>query len=245
MDSGRNRIKSINFSLIFSLESSSFVLLSNTFVIVMYSSELLAITLITPSICVANCLINKCASYFVIESEKCWGYHYDNKSDAGKKITYRCNLVKARGQQCDAAVHLLFDAKNTSIHLYRADSIHTHDDEISRNNVVSTISGALEAEIRNMFELGMKTKAILYNLTKKGLTAPTKSKLTFFLTKLRNEKFGASKLHFGSLEQWLKECNEVPESVNQPFFVAYDVKINEASPDDSTFHFLVSTKTLL
>lgn len=69
---------------------------------------------------------NKKNAMDAIESEKCWGYHYDNKSDAGKKITYRCKLVKARGQQCAAAVHLLFDATNPSVHLYRADSPHTH-----------------------------------------------------------------------------------------------------------------------
>lgn len=185
------------------------------------------------------------AAMDAIESEKCWGYHYDNKSDAGRKVTYRCNLVKARGQQCSAAIYLLYDATNTSVHLYRADSAHTHDDEICQNNVVTKISGILEAEIRSMFELGMKTKPILFNLTMKGLTAPPKAQLTTFLTKLRNEKFGAAKLHFGSLEQWLKECNEVPENENQPFVVSYNVKVDDSKPDNSTFRFFVSTKTLI
>lgn len=61
-----------------------------------------------------------------IQSENCWGYHYDNKSVAGTKVTYRCNLVKARGQQYSAAIYLLYDAKNSRVHLYRADSPHTH-----------------------------------------------------------------------------------------------------------------------
>lgn len=61
---------------------------------------------------------------------------------------------RVKSQQCAAAVYLLFDAKNTSVHLYRADSPHTHDDEICKNNVVTKISGVLETEIRAMFELG-------------------------------------------------------------------------------------------
>lgn len=154
-------------------------------------------------------------------------------------------MVKARGQQCAAAVYLLYDAKNTSVHLYRADSSHTHDDDICQNNVASKISGAVEAEIRALHELGMKPKAILYNLVKKGLEAPPKSQLTSFLTKLRKEKFGDSKLNFGSLEQWLKECNVVPESEHQPFVVSYEIDINDSRPDDSTFRFLVSTKMLI
>lgn len=65
------------------------------------------------------------------------------------------------------------------------------------------------------------------------------------MTKLRNEKYGEARLHFGSLEQWLKECNEVPQNWDQPFVVAYECNIDDTSPDDSTFRFFVSTKHLI
>lgn len=65
------------------------------------------------------------------------------------------------------------------------------------------------------------------------------------MTKLRNEKFGAARLHFGSLKKWLKECNVVPEDNNNPFVVAYEMDVNDESPDLSEFRFFVSTKTLI
>lgn len=47
------------------------------------------------------------------------------------------------------------------------------------------------------------------------------------------------------MEQWLKECNEVPEDENKAFVVSYNVEVNDLKPDESTFRFFVSTKTLI
>lgn len=53
-----------------------------------------------------------------INNEKCWSYSYVNNSDAGKRINYRCNLVKFRGKQCAAAMYLLFDSRSTQVFLF-------------------------------------------------------------------------------------------------------------------------------
>lgn len=180
-----------------------------------------------------------------IEQENCWGYHYENKSAAGIKITYRCNFVKYRGQQCAAAIYLLYDATNLDVHLYRSDSAHNHDDENVKSNAVNKISGELETEIRSMYSIGMKPKAILYNLVRKHFTPPKKEKLVSFLVSLRKEKFGSEKLHFGTLEQWLKDSSNIPDDENDPFVVVYNVNMNEEKVENSKFHFFVSTKTLL
>lgn len=180
-----------------------------------------------------------------IETEETWSYYYKNKSDAGVRITYRCNLMKFEGQQCAAGLYLLYDSRNTDVHVYRADSPHDHDDDEKKANSVNRISGELEAEIRHLFELNTKPKSILYRLVKKGFVPPTKAKLTTFLTKLRKEKFGSEKLHFGTLQKWLKESSVIPKKDDEPFIVAYDVYVDEENIENSTFRFFVSTKLLL
>lgn len=181
-----------------------------------------------------------------IRAEKIWSYHYKNKSDAGVRVSYRCNLMKCVGQQCAAGLYLLYDSRKASVvHLYRADTQHDHDDDEKRLNAVSKIAGELEKEIRDLFEMNTKPKSILYRLVQKGFVPPTKAKLTTFLTKLRKEKFGSEKLHFGSLQKWLTESSAVPTSDDEPFIVAHEVNVDEENIENSTFRFFVSTKLLL
>lgn len=174
-----------------------------------------------------------------------FSYYYQNSSSAGLRITYRCNQMKFRGAQCTAGKYLLFDSTNKSIHLYRADAEHTHNDAGFKENAVNKISGVLESEIRTMFGFNMKPKLILYNLVIKGLQPPTKSQLSTFLTKLRKEKFGACKLDYGSLEEWLVKNETVPLEDDHPFIVGHEMIINDDNYDASMFRFLVSTKRLL
>lgn len=99
-----------------------------------------------------------------LNAENCWSYFYKNKSEAGVRINYRCELMKFRGQQCAAGIYLLYDSTNTRVHLYRVTVQHTHNDADNRDNLVSNISGEIEREIREMFEQRLKPKTILYFL---------------------------------------------------------------------------------
>lgn len=188
---------------------------------------------------------SKAEAIAAIEAEGCWSYIYENKSANGKKVNYRCNLMKFRGKQCAAGVYLLYDSENGSVHFYRADAAHTHENDENKENAVSKISGAVEAEIRKMFEQKQKPKSILYELVRQKLTPPSKPMLTTFLAKLRREKFGSQKLQYGSLETWLKENIDIPLSDDQPFVISYDVNVNDEKPEASTFRFFVSTKRIL
>lgn len=180
-----------------------------------------------------------------LSTEKCWSYYYQNKSSAGLRINYRCNMMKFRGKQCDAAVYLLYNSENVSVQFHRSDSPHTHDDDGFKENAIDTIHGEMETEIRSLFQYNMKPKLILYNLSQKGFQPPSKLKLSAFLTKLRREKFGYDKLNFGTLEKWLNENNNRPLQENQPFVVEYELNIDENNNNNSTFRFFVSTKCLL
>lgn len=181
--------------------------------------------------------------YMDVAAEKCWSYYYDNTSSLGHRINYRCNFVKFGGKQCAAAMYMLYDSTSTDIHLYRADAVHTHEN--LQENAAGRLSDEVEAEIRILFERGRKPKGILYDLVVKGLTPPSKSKLTTFLAKLRKEKFGSQKLHYGSLQKWLNENSELPISDDQPFVVDHIVNVNDDDIEKSFFRFFVSTKRLL
>lgn len=180
-----------------------------------------------------------------IQSEQCWSYYYANKSTTGLRITYRCNKMKFRGKQCEASVYLLYDSTNSSVHFYRSESIHTHEQDDYLDNAVGKISGEIEIEIRRMFENKMKPKAILFNLVKNGLVPPSKAKLTSFLAKLRKDKFGKDRLDFGLLGKWLKEKNTIPNDEHEPFVVDFNIHIDDQNEMNSFFRFFVSTKFLL
>lgn len=54
-------------------------------------------------------------------------FHYTNKTSEGTKDYYRCNQVKLRGEQCDAALHLLYDATSEDVIMFKTDNDHTHN----------------------------------------------------------------------------------------------------------------------
>lgn len=53
-----------------------------------------------------------------LKEERIWSYHYVNDSKAGRRYTYRCNLAKFRGKQCEAAIVLFYSAMDTSVHFF-------------------------------------------------------------------------------------------------------------------------------
>lgn len=78
-----------------------------------------------------------------------------------------------------------------------------------------------------------------------GFQAPTKSRLTSFLAKLRREKYGDEKLNYGSLHQWLDECSSVPTNESDPFIADFEVNIDDVDEKNSSFRFFVTSKILL
>lgn len=187
----------------------------------------------------------KAEAIAAVNAEKIWSYHYNNESASGVRVNYRCNQMKFRGTQCASGLYLLYDSRSTKVYLYRADTAHTHDAEENRGNAVVRISGALEKDIRTLFEQRVKPKAMLYQLVNMKHVPPKKSKLTAFLAKLRKEKFGSEKLHYGTLQKWLIECSVVPTEDSVPFIVTHEVHLDDENVENCLFRFFVSTKLLL
>lgn len=187
---------------------------------------------------------NKEEAKEALSVEKCWSYHYENKSDAGLRVNYRCNMVKFRGDQCEAGRCLLYDSRNSTVHLYRSDSDHTHTDNL---NAVNKMSSNVEEAIREMYVTDpmVKPSTIRFNLDRKNLIIPSASQLANFMRGLRAENFGADKISFPVLEKWLRDCSVIPIEKNDPFVVDHEILINEQRPNESVFRFFVSSKQLL
>lgn len=189
---------------------------------------------------------NKKEAMDAIKLEKCWSKYYTNNSSAGVRENFRCNAMKFRGKQCAAGRYLLFDSKSSAVHLYRSEEDHSHDDDECLKNSVNKIPAETEAEIRRLFDMHTKPKAILYNLVlNEKFVAPTKARLVTLLTKIRKEKFGAEKLNFGTLHKWLEECSNIPLDETDPFIVNFDIKIDDSNDENNEFRFFASSKRLL
>lgn len=183
---------------------------------------------------------NKSDALAAINEEKCWSYYYDNHSAAGKRVAYRCNMVKLRGIQCAASAYLLYDSKSDKVFFFRSDSKHTHD---SVATAVSKFTAAEENVIRELMESGLRPKSIKYNLVKKGIRIPAGAIFNSILMRIRHEKFGRHKLNPSILEKWLQENQLMPDDETDPFVLKYE--IDSRSEDDEKFRFFVTSKLLL
>lgn len=188
---------------------------------------------------------NKKEAIEAIDAEECWAYYYMNRSLAGERVNYRCDAMKYRGKQCDAGIYLLYDSKNSSVHLYRCELPHSHENEECKKNARNIIPAETENAIRELFNQNVKPKAILYNLVLKGFQPPSKSRLTTLLTKLRKGKYGDEKLNFATLQKWCLESSAVPDSDCEPFVVNHEMLIDDTNEDKNELRFLVSSKRLI
>jgi hypothetical protein len=193
---------------------------------------------------------SKQESDLAIQQENLWSFHYSNATFEGQKNHYRCNKVKSRGRQCDAGLYLFHDATNNEIVLFRCDAEHTHDDLDSLN---SKMSLELQKEIKNLHEFKLKPKAILEALHEKQFQVPSIVQLKYFLTKIKKENYGPTTISLGELEQWCLESSQIPQDLDTPFVVSYEVIYDDEFGDDEDvdgqdgprLRFFISTQRLL
>mgnify|MGYP003530474052 FL=1 len=64
-----------------------------------------------------------------IKQEKCWSALRKYETVAGKKVEYRCNLVKRRSKrQCNASIYLLYHADDLTVSRFACELDHNHDE---------------------------------------------------------------------------------------------------------------------
>lgn len=175
-----------------------------------------------------------------VNSECIWSRNYTRATEDGQKRFYRCNKVKRRGPQCDAELYLLFVIDDDKVNVYQTASEHNHSAIGTRDTY--GIHENTKEEIKKLFNLRLKPKAILSELAKiEGIHLPSKRQLYNYLSDLRAQKFGKSGICLGELEQWIFKRTAIPEDDNEVFVISYHV----IEGDQPSFRFNLSTKTLL
>jgi hypothetical protein len=177
-----------------------------------------------------------------IKDKKIWGFHYKNKTEEGIKKYFRCNQVKLRGQQCSAKIYLQYDSTSHEVHLFKTKSEHNHD-SIETKGVLG-IDPSLKLEIQKLFDLKLKPKAILIELSKNSdiRKLPSKRQLDNYLHQLRESKYGPSQISVGELEAWLLKNSVIPEDLHIPFVEQYELETEE---EESIFRFFITSRYLM
>jgi hypothetical protein len=180
-----------------------------------------------------------------ITQEEQWSRHYTNRGHDGTKVYYRCNKVKFRGEQCNAAIHLCYPHDSDQVILFRAKNEHSHNNA-SRSYYFTQ---EVKQNIKELFDLKLKPKKI-YEVLEERNFKMTRGQVNNYLTQLRKQKFGPSTLSLGELESWCEENSIVPQSEDQPFVVSFCILYEDDEDDDAVndgnkFRFFLSSKRLL
>ena len=182
---------------------------------------------------------------------------------AGERVDYRCNRVKKRGPQCDAAVYLLYHSTDTAVSLYRADFEHNHDQinqGASKQGIVPETKKIID-DLLNIVNSKWTPGTLLNNLIKLKRTddkivVPEKQQIVNYLARKR-AKLGGTSITFAQLSTWLEEHKDLPESEDEVFAVSYQINIDNEDiinyPDTTsdiplnreTFRLFLSTKRLI
>jgi hypothetical protein len=99
-------------------------------------------------------------------------------------------------------------------------------------------------EIQKLFDLKLKPKAILIELSKNSdiRKLPSKRQLDNYLHQLRESKYGPSQISVGELEAWLLKNSVIPEDLHIPFVAQYELETEE---EESIFRFFITSRYLM
>lgn len=127
-----------------------------------------------------------------IDKQKIWSKNYSRETNAGRKQFYRCNLVPYRGQQCTAAVHLVFDAESLQVQQYYTAEEHNHD-EIMVNRKTIGINNQTKQAINELLKLKIQVPKIIRNTlerqaeTDPAIMVPSERQLNNYLQNQRGK----------------------------------------------------------
>ncbi|CAF2829451.1 unnamed protein product [Rotaria sp. Silwood2] len=174
-----------------------------------------------------KCFSNDTDAQIAIKREEQWSRYFTSKVQDGVKVHYRCNKVKFRGTQCNAAIYLFYPHNSDEVILFRANNEHNHTDSSKRY----FFSEEMKQNIQELFDMRLKPKKIYEVLEEKNFMI-TRNQVNNYLTQLRKQKFGPSSLSLGELESWCQEKHTVPQSDDEPFVVSFHIHYEDDSDDD-------------
>ena len=183
--------------------------------------------------------------------------------ESGERVEYRCNLVKKRGPQCNAAIYLLYHSTSLRVSLYKTDHDHNYDEinvGIKRQGITAATKKAID-DMLAIVDTRWTPTTIFNNLTKLNKTdpniqVPTKLQISNYLSR-KQTKLGGTSITFSELTSWLEEHRETLEGDDEPFVVSYQINIDDDDPisystntpihrlPTESFRFFISTKRLI
>jgi len=189
-----------------------------------------------------NTYYNKQAAMDFINNEKTWSYHYNNMTQDGNKTYFRCNKAKLRGNQCPAAIYLLYDIRNEYVILFRNEDSHEHENLQTSNR----LSDELKAEIKTFYDLKIKPKTIFAKLREKGVQFK-KAQISNYISQLKQSLYGHTKISLGELEQWCIDHSTLPDDEDKAFVPNFYINYadDDEDEDEKEFRIFVTTKRLL
>lgn len=131
---------------------------------------------------------NADAAELFVSGERCWSQRYRHTGRTGDKAFYRCNRVKARGQQCNASVYLWRPTAGATVTLYR--SVAAHNCDTIATKAGSLMTAEVRRRIEEMAEKKMKPADIAHQLGKVGLPVPKRYQIGQHVAKMRRELYG-------------------------------------------------------
>lgn len=102
-----------------------------------------------------------------VSFEMKWSYQYSHITEQGMKRCYRCRNVKAPGRQCGSGIYLLYSNETEDVILYRSQL--EHNCHLIKTKSIKTVNEETKIEIKELFDLGFKHKAIVEHLSKNNL----------------------------------------------------------------------------
>lgn len=145
----------------------------------------------------------------------------------GLKHLFRCNLVKYRGEDCEANIYTIKQKQldgTDIIELYRQ-RMHTLTSETSDNKVVS-LSEKVKALIDDLIVKGYTVRSICHELRRseqmEGEVQPEKKDVTNYYRSAHGRLFGKPKVSVKDSHDFCEQNSQVPDDIDKAFVLAYE-----------------------
>lgn len=186
-----------------------------------------------------NTFENRKKALAFVANENCWGIRRTTETLEGVKKYFRCNKVKARGEQCIASIYLLFDATSARVLLFRCKD--KHNCELINNKAHIKLTTELQEAIESLCAQRKKPRKILQSLTQLGKPTPNLNQINDVMAqwKQRSQTISISTISRSMLRKFLNEHTNVPLQDDE-LYAQYD-----ACTDATYFRFFITSKSLI
>jgi hypothetical protein len=170
-----------------------------------------------------------------------WSYYKTNTDAKGNSsLSYRCNKVQRRQEQCMMAMKIVIPAEGQEVGVYQSEEQHSCATIATKSTV--PLSFDHQTLLRQMIDLDPKItpNVALRKLSETSSLLPSKTQLSYFISNLKRQREGPSTVSLSELWTMCENFSAEPESRDKGFVLAKQFDF-----DAQTFRIAISSKTLL